>query len=117
LDKVQSDALSGIVCIHFFKIILIVNAGPKPQARRQRGSRNPVKQLTTRTDLRTVEQVQIIEDVEETKEEARASATKYCPGKFQNFIFLACSLLRRRKGCNNGREAGGDVIIELKSKL
>jgi len=30
---------------------------------------------------------------------------------------LARLLLRRRNGCDNGTEAGGDVIVELKSQL
>jgi len=30
---------------------------------------------------------------------------------------MACSLLRHRNGCDNGTEAGGEVIVELKSQL
>jgi len=34
-----------------------------------------------------------------------------------NKVILARSLLRRRNGCNDGTEVGGEVIVELKSQL
>jgi len=39
------------------------------------------------------------------------------PGEFFNLERIARSLLRRRNGGGNGTEAGGEVIVELKSQL
>jgi len=36
---------------------------------------------------------------------------------FSNSALIARSVLQRLKGCDNGTEAGGEVIVELKSQL